>query len=131
MLLDGTGIVDSNDLIINRLVNSDVFDPSLPDPLEPTLIDDIVTAFDKDSQLDEDGEKTIYNVYLTDPATGVETDGSYRVQATSDDSGTIGYTWIKKNLDGDLVQNSLTSGIKYYEVDARFRYSRRNGHYFI
>ena len=117
MLLDGTGIVDSNDLIINRLVNSDVFDPSLPDPLEPTLIDDIVTAFNKESQLDEDGEKTIYNVYLTNPDTGEETDGSYKVQATSDDSGTIGYTWIKKNLDGDLVQNSLTSGIKYYQVD--------------
>ena len=117
MLLDGTGIVDSNDLIINRLVNSDVFDPSLPDPLEPVLIDDIVTAFNKESQLDEDGEKTIYNVYLTNPDTGEETDGSYKVQATSDDSGTIGYTWVKKNLDGDLVQNSLTSGIKYYQVD--------------
>lgn len=117
MLLDGSGIVDVNDLIINRLVNSDVYDPSLPDPLDPTIVDDKPSAFLVEEQMDETGEKKIYNIYLTNPDTGEEADGYYRVQATSDDAGTISYTWIKKDLEGDLAQNSLTSGLKFYEVD--------------
>lgn len=117
MLLDGSGIHDSNDLIINRLVNSDVNDPNMPDPLPPTVIDNVITAFAKDSQLDEEGKHTIYNIYLTNPATGEETDGSYLIQATSDDAGAITYTWIKKDVNGELALNSLTSGIEFIETD--------------
>lgn len=117
MLLDGTGIIDSEDLIINRLVNSEIYDPNMPDPLDPTIIDNVISCFDYDEQMSEDGKRKIYNIYLTNPENGTEADGYYRTQATSEDSGIISYTWIKKDSEGDLAQNSLTSSIVFIEVD--------------
>lgn len=117
MLIDGAGIVDANNLIINRLVNSTINDASIPDPEEPVLVDDIIEAFNYDSQESEDGKYTIYNVYLTNPNNGDEEDGYYRVQATTSDAGAISYTWIKKDTEGELALDTLKSGIEFIPVN--------------
>lgn len=118
MLFDESSIVvNSNNLIINRLVNSDINDASIPDPLEPVLIDDIINAFDYDEQESEDGKYKIYNIYLTNPETGEEANGFYRVQATTSDAGVISYAWIKKDTDGELALDSLQSGIEFIPVN--------------
>lgn len=122
ILLDESSIVDSDDLITNRLVNSQIDDPSMPDPLTPTITDEIIReAHEYNKQNGERGEKDIYNIYLTDPKTGAEKDAYFLVQATTNDTGVISYTWVKKDELGDLAMVSLKSEIIFEPTDDEAR----------
>jgi len=48
-----------------------------------------------------------YLVYLTNPVTGTEGEGIYRIRSTVSDTGAITYAWIKMAEDGLVLNNAL------------------------
>lgn len=118
ILLDGAGIVDASDLIANRLISSELDDAGALPAEIPEIIDNILDV-EYDTIIDEEKGTTTYKVYLTDPNTGIEKDGSYIIQAKASDAGNISYTWLKSNAEGDLVQDSIAegTGIEFIKVD--------------
>lgn len=118
ILLDGAGIVDASDLIINRLVSSELDGDSAPEAAKPEIIDNFINCYDYEEIVDEEG-KIYYNIYLTNPTTGEELNGNYTVQAITNDTGNISYTWIKRDTENEIVQDALAAGtgIRFIEVD--------------
>ena len=107
-------IIDSEFLINNRLVNSDITDANTPDPILPVFLSEdevIETIGDEHTVVSEDEAKyKTYKVYMTNKETGEEQDGTFTVQAYITDTGSMGYGWVKRDEEGDVVQdvNMLT-----------------------
>lgn len=117
--IDGSA-VGSDDLIINRLVNSTSKDDDTPDPAIPTFIeeDEVIDAIGGYELVSEEGAKyKTYKVYMTDPATGVEEDGTYTVQAYVTDAGILGYGWIKRDVEGELAQENMVVQTVFEKTD--------------
>jgi len=58
-----------------------------------------------------------YLVYLTNPETGVEGDGIYRIRSTVSDTGAITYAWIKMSENGLVLNNTLfDNGLVFIET---------------
>ncbi len=59
-----------------------------------------------------------YLVYLTNPVTGTEGEGIYRIRSTVSDTGAISYAWIKMDEDGLVLNNSLfDNGLTFLETE--------------
>lgn len=59
-----------------------------------------------------------YLVYLTNPVTGVEGEGIYRIRSTVSDTGAITYAWIKMDENGLVLNNSLfDNGLSFIETE--------------
>ena len=126
---DQSAVIDSANLIINRLTNTDKDDPNAPIPENPEFIDQIIlNAQDYDVSYDEKGNP-VYEVYLTNPSTGEESDAIYSVQAVVNDAGTITYTWFKKDEFGEIVSSGAKSRIAFKEVDAGEVYNPNKTYY--
>lgn len=109
---DGSAI-SSDNLIINRLVNSSKENDNTPDPIPPIFIaeDEVIEAIGGYELVsEEDAKYKTYKVYMTNPATGEEEDGLFKVQAYVTDSGVLGYTWFKRDVENELVQENVVSG---------------------
>lgn len=106
-------IDDASILLNNRIVNSSAIDGSTPDPLSPeSLI--LKNKFENIKASEESQDKSYYNVYLTDPATGENfEDAYYYVQGVSSDGGAISYSWSKRNESGN-VDSSYTEFEDFY-----------------
>ena len=119
-------ITDNREFISNRLENSEVYDPTARDPQkpkfdkneagEPGSAADVVIASKADNSYKfyrhvsaantVSGNYDDYVVYLTNPVTGKEEDGFYRIRSTVSDGGSISYAWIKMDEDGTVYNTS-------------------------
>lgn len=116
---DGSAI-SSDNLIINRLVNSSKEDDNTPDPIPPIFIaeDEVIEAIGGYELVsEEDAKYKTYKVYMTNPATGEEQDGLFKVQAYIADSGILGYTWFKRDVENELVQENVVFGNVFEPTD--------------
>ena len=120
-------ITDNVAFITNRLENSELYDPTARDPQKPVFdkneasedgsAGDVVIASKTDSSYKfyrhvaaantVSGNYDDYVVYLTNPVTGEESDGLYRIRSVVSDGGAISYAWIKMDTDGNVYNNSV------------------------
>lgn len=100
-----------NNLIINRLVDTESSDSNTPEPEAPEFIEDEnffihpssndYTVIEPYAQ--ENDNFNSYKVYLTNPITGEELDGKFIVQTKKpNDTSRLSYIWIKREENNEV-----------------------------
>lgn len=120
-------ITDNVGFIKDRLQNSELYDPTARDPQLPIFDvneaseagsagDIIIASKTNDSYpfyrhvVAANTASTKYDdyvVYLTDPVTGDEADGMYKIRSKVNDGGSISYAWLKLDAQGNVYNNSV------------------------
>lgn len=119
-------VTDKWAFIEDRLQNSEAYDPTARNPQLPKF--DVNEASEQGSAKDiiiasktnqsypfyrhviaantESEKYEDYVVYLTDPVTGAEADGMYKIRSKVSDGGSLSYAWLKLDVDGNVYDNS-------------------------
>ena len=120
-----------NDLIISRLVDTESNNENAPDPEVPQFTEEAFfyhsgTGYNVIEKINDEGQDyDSYKVYLTNPITGEELDGTFVLQTKrTGDTGRLNYVWIKRDeenlIDSDYTEkyeNQLNAN-SFVEVDS-------------